>query len=129
MFVLALQASLQINDGTTWSSADLQARMRAGTSLTASQTSGGREHDYNLSQGYAIAAPPSGQGDTVTVRISGISHGDVDLQRVRFTDIVYDAGAGILISARDATSGGLLMVDWSVIANVIPCPPTPPITA
>jgi hypothetical protein len=77
MFVLALQASLQINDGTTWSSADLQARMQAGTSLTASQTSVGREHDYNLSQGYAIAAPPTGQGDTVTIRISGISPGDV----------------------------------------------------
>ncbi|KJC54174.1 hypothetical protein UP10_40630 [Bradyrhizobium sp. LTSPM299] len=50
--------------------------------------------------------------------MSGILPGDVDLQRVRFPDTLNDAGAGILISAKDSTSAGLLIDNPS--ANVLP---------
>jgi Ca2+-binding RTX toxin-like protein len=105
-------------DGTTWTTADIQARMEAGASLTAIQTGGTYEYDYNLAQGYAIATPQYGQSGTVTIRISGILPSDVDIQRVRFPDTYTEGGAGILISAKETTSGGLLIDNSS--ANILP---------
>lgn len=111
-------ANIVFADGTTWTSSDIQSRMQAGVSLTGSQVSGGIEYDYNLSQGYAVAAPSTGQAGTISIHVSGLLPGDVDLQRVRFPDTPLNQGAGLLISAKDSTSGGLLIDNPS--ANLLP---------
>ncbi len=107
-------------DGTIWSASDIAARTVAGTTLqtmqngqaaTPSFNGGNYEVDYNVSSGYATYAQPENQpGTTVTLRVSGIDPNDLDIQRVRFTDYSRgDYGASILISAKDLTSGGLLV--------------------
>ncbi|WP_420970809.1 calcium-binding protein [Bradyrhizobium sp. B120] len=111
-------ANIVFANGTTWSTADIQSHLLAGVSLTASQVGGGIEYDYNLSQGYASVVPSSGQSGVITVRVSGILPADVDLQRVRFPDTPTDEGAGILLSAKGSTSGGLLIDNPS--ANLLP---------
>ncbi|MGY3448401.1 calcium-binding protein [Bradyrhizobium sp. USDA 4353] len=105
-------------DGTVWSQADLQAHTQAGATLSISQNGqptfiqadgGDYEIDYDIAAGYAASLPfISGlglPGTTLTVRIAGLAAADAEIQRVDFGS----TGAGILISARGSTAGGLLL--------------------
>jgi Ca2+-binding RTX toxin-like protein len=102
--------TVNFSDGTSWNTAQLVAVADVAPALSIQQNGASSEVDYNIAQGYAYVTLPREQsGTTLTLHVSGINPADVDIQRVRTPDAGADAGAAILIAAKDTSAAGLLV--------------------